>query len=1141
MTKKLFVVLVVVSAMLISFSLVMAAKSVKHPADAQRFEYVKPPMSGTVQAVPTYTGPNKTTANYTQVLGAPTEILAGPVDRTKSLCDLTRAGYWLITQWIWGDEVYAHYEDPAAFGCTDIYPFRVTEVTFELNTYGAESFQAVASINGLDTTYPASPACPKPGTDICVSPVYNITIPAAGYYQITIPLTDLCCVYGPYFAEFYLIGALNTPDGVSDNAPLNCHTYNDWGSGWKDLVVQYGWPGCVQVYSKGLTMAHPPCPAPVPPPCRLQLEPAPAWRVSTFQPDGFVNFFDAAWCGAEDYPFRVDSILTRCTAAGVQFPITVKIGFYDLAGLDSCGGPGTELYSELVTFTGGGYQSIILSQPFCAHGPFYAGMFMASNDVGDTLWPNFSSDLLGPDTCKTYAFWGGFWYNWAEFWGYPTGIGHLLFRVIGSPGYLSCPELACTTATQTLADYISPAFVWALPSTSNRNYPNERFTIPMSMVAGARLDEVHFAWYNLLGDPNPTIYVWSDDGTGVPYDPSPPNFALASYNIPTANVVTFPSWQIQSTWQTGLSFNPLEEFHVGYSFVFDTGDKLDLLSDDYNDPLNLGDRASWYWPTGVWENVVTHFGMYMNFLVEAVICPNPPGESTFVMACAPPLGLASPGDVDMHVFDVSTAQIMNYNIPVTLTLLNVAPPVAITANFVPNGVAPPFISAVNLTVGPLVTYGDYVLTFQATGSDGQIKTCDVTVRIQPPYQEGVVNFFHGTQRTSNFGAIGNDAATDNFVWYGSNYLFDASFVSAVPSDSAHQAQHFALDVYNCEHVGFVPTGYMEFTHDSVCAGTPAQEKYGEIAYSNFMTHEDVISCEYDSLFVIGLSDVTSTDFSIKIKIYYNPTPTPIPLLHFGLFEDWDVGDAYNNYGAMDPQHNLMWQFDPLDPNLVFGMFKIPFYDEPMFNMWIVPNPAYVWPNAGFCAGAGLNWLYALMTTPGFGFATFPPGGPPPPAPPDTDYSLLMCPPPLTLNPGDKHIEIWIDFGRNLTDGLTWEMWCKKVMRYMGFFRGDVNASDSLELPSVDISDLVYLIDYLYQGGPAPQPFADQGDVDARRPYSDVPCDLDNDCPKENVDISDLVWLINYVYRNGPAPIDHVRFIPQCWTRPSMFLSPFNTW
>jgi hypothetical protein len=315
------------------------------------------------------------------------------------------------------------------------------------------------------------------------------------------------------------------------------------------------------------------------------------------------------------------------------------------------------------------------------------------------------------------------------------------------------------------------------------------------------------------------------------------------------------------------------------------------------------------------------------------------------------------------------------------------------------------------------------------------------------------------------------------------------------------------------------------THQPWCASSPYEENYGEVAYSNFYTEESTISCEWDSLFVVGLVDVPSTDFSIKIKIYYNPTGTPIPLLYAGIFEDWDVGDAQNNAVGMDTLHNIIYAYDVADPNTVFGLFRAPFYDGQMFNMTGVSNPRYVYPNSGFCADWGLDSLYFLMTRPGYyQTATVP----------DTDMSILAVPPPFALNPGDKHIEVWFDFGRSLSDGLTWEQWYHKLLRYAGFYRGDVNASDSLELPSLDVSDLVYLINYLYAGGPYPQPFIDQGNVDGKGPYGGP---VDTVCPKNNVDVQDLVYLYNYVFKGGPAPIDYVRFIPQFWSRTSLFLNP----
>jgi hypothetical protein len=64
--------------------------------------------------------------------------------------------------------------------------------------------------------------------------------------------------------------------------------------------------------------------------------------------------------------------------------------------------------------------------------------------------------------------------------------------------------------------------------------------------------------------------------------------------------------------------------------------------------------------------------------------------------------------------------------------------------------------------------------------------------------------------------------------------------------------------------------------------------------------------------------------------------------------------------------------------------------------------------------------------------------------------------------------------------------------------GDANGDGQVEL-----SDVVYIINYLYKGGPAPEcdPVTDCGDVN-------------ND---EIVDVSDVLYLINYLYKGGPPP------------------------
>jgi len=67
------------------------------------------------------------------------------------------------------------------------------------------------------------------------------------------------------------------------------------------------------------------------------------------------------------------------------------------------------------------------------------------------------------------------------------------------------------------------------------------------------------------------------------------------------------------------------------------------------------------------------------------------------------------------------------------------------------------------------------------------------------------------------------------------------------------------------------------------------------------------------------------------------------------------------------------------------------------------------------------------------------------------------------------------------------------------FAGDADASGSL-----NVADLVYLVDYLFKGGPEPLPIFLSGDSD---------CDL-------RLNVADLVYLVDYVFKGGPPPCNH---------------------
>jgi hypothetical protein len=62
--------------------------------------------------------------------------------------------------------------------------------------------------------------------------------------------------------------------------------------------------------------------------------------------------------------------------------------------------------------------------------------------------------------------------------------------------------------------------------------------------------------------------------------------------------------------------------------------------------------------------------------------------------------------------------------------------------------------------------------------------------------------------------------------------------------------------------------------------------------------------------------------------------------------------------------------------------------------------------------------------------------------------------------------------------------------------GDANADGSLT-----VSDVVYLVNYLFKGGPIPKPYeAGEANCDGK------------------ITVSDVVYLVNYLFKGGPPPV-----------------------
>ncbi len=70
---------------------------------------------------------------------------------------------------------------------------------------------------------------------------------------------------------------------------------------------------------------------------------------------------------------------------------------------------------------------------------------------------------------------------------------------------------------------------------------------------------------------------------------------------------------------------------------------------------------------------------------------------------------------------------------------------------------------------------------------------------------------------------------------------------------------------------------------------------------------------------------------------------------------------------------------------------------------------------------------------------------------------------------------------------------------MGAIRGNVDYDPS---DAIDISDLVYLVDFMFNDGPTP-PCTEEADVNG----------------SGGIDISDLVFIVDYMFNGGPEPVE----------------------
>ena len=182
------------------------------------------------------------------------------------------------------------------------------------------------------------------------------------------------------------------------------------------------------------------------------------------------------------------------------------------------------------------------------------------------------------------------------------------------------PVEPCDTTLDTLWGGTSVYYFWQNPSLYSDMYFNERFDMPGDH--GGRLEEIQVCLYQsgTLGTPDPELYVWLSDGV-YPLDGNPPDGAISAFQIDYDSIIWFPSYTAVESWYRGIEFDPGQSFHIGVGHAYIDGDTLGVLSDDGSSGSTRSSR--WASP-GQWGTMLDDWGVGVDFLINAVMCPHPP-------------------------------------------------------------------------------------------------------------------------------------------------------------------------------------------------------------------------------------------------------------------------------------------------------------------------------------------------------------------------------------------------------------------------------------------------------------------------------------------------------------------------------------
>ena len=159
---------------------------------------------------------------------------------------------WSINGFLYPPEAYKLVFDPST--CT-VCPLGIQVTGVHILLLTAEATTIVMAVDVEEAVY-ASPGCPSPGPELCASPLYSVSIPAGGLWDVGLPISCNCLApVGRYLLSVHFESVSNAsgtiPGLITDAGPaLLCTNWNNYGFGWYDLLAAYpDWPGNLNIYA----------------------------------------------------------------------------------------------------------------------------------------------------------------------------------------------------------------------------------------------------------------------------------------------------------------------------------------------------------------------------------------------------------------------------------------------------------------------------------------------------------------------------------------------------------------------------------------------------------------------------------------------------------------------------------------------------------------------------------------------------------------------------------------------------------------------------------------------------------------------------------------------------------------------------